>query len=41
VRAIRPNGGFPPKHLDGLLGKKFSSDVVAGTPMSFDLVDKE
>jgi N-acetylneuraminate synthase len=41
VRAIRPNGGFPPKHLDGLLGKKFSADVVAGTPMSFEFVDKE
>jgi N-acetylneuraminate synthase len=41
VRAIRPNGGFPPKHLDSLIGKKFSADVVAGTPMSFDFVEKE
>ena len=41
VRAIRPNGGFPPKYLDSLLGKNFNADVVAGTPMSFDFVDKE
>jgi sialic acid synthase SpsE len=40
VRAIRPNSGFPPKHLDDLIGKKFSQDLVSGTPMSFDFVDK-
>jgi pseudaminic acid synthase len=40
VRAIRPGGGCAPKLLDGMLGKKFSSDVNAGTPMSPDLVSK-
>lgn len=41
VRAIRPNGGFPPKYLDDLIGKKFSRDLVPGTPMSFDFVDND
>jgi pseudaminic acid synthase len=41
VRAIRPNGGFPPKHLDSLIGKRFNADLVAGTPMSFNFVDKD
>jgi pseudaminic acid synthase len=38
VRAIRPGAGCAPKLLDGMLGRKFRSDFVAGTPMSPDLV---
>ena len=41
VRAIRPNGGFPPKYLDELIGKKFTADLLTGMPMSFDFVDKD
>ena len=38
VRAIRPGGGCAPKLLDGMLGKKFRSDFVSGTPMSQQLI---
>jgi len=38
VRAIRPGGGCPPKLLEQLVGKKFQSDQVIGTPMSQNLV---
>jgi pseudaminic acid synthase len=41
VRAIRPNGGFPPKHLDDLIGRKFNVDLVSGTPMSFDFLAED
>jgi pseudaminic acid synthase len=34
VKAIRPSGGCPPKIIENLLGKKFKSDFIAGTPMS-------
>jgi N-acetylneuraminate synthase len=32
VKAIRPSGGCPPKIIENLLGKKFNSDFIAGTP---------
>ena len=38
VRAIRPGSGCPPKLLDELIGMKFASDYLAGTPMNFNLV---
>jgi pseudaminic acid synthase len=38
VRAIRPGGGCAPKLLDNLLGRYFSGDFVAGTPMSPELI---
>jgi pseudaminic acid synthase len=38
VRAIRPGGGCNPKLLNELLGKKFHSDFVSGTPMSPQLI---
>jgi pseudaminic acid synthase len=38
VRAIRPGGGCPPKLLGQLLGRHFSADFQAGTPMSVDLI---
>ncbi len=41
VRAIRPNGGFPPKYLDDLIGKTFVVNITSGTPMSFDFVAKD
>jgi N-acetylneuraminate synthase len=38
VRAIRPGGGCPPKLLGQMLGRYFSADFQAGTPMSSDLI---
>lgn len=38
VRAIRPGGGCAPKLLEELMGRKFGSSYVAGTPMSIDLI---
>jgi N-acetylneuraminate synthase len=38
VRAIRPGGGCAPKLLDQMLGRHFSADFQAGTPMSSDLI---
>lgn len=40
VRSIRPNDGLPPKHLPEVLGKKFSRDVSAGTPLSWEEIAK-
>jgi N-acetylneuraminate synthase len=38
VRSIRPGSGCAPKLLETVLGQKFRSDCVKGTPMSLDLV---
>jgi pseudaminic acid synthase len=38
VRAIRPGDGCPPKLLEQMLGRHFSGDFVAGTPMSPELL---
>jgi len=38
VRAIRPGGGCPPKLLGQMLGRQFSADFQAGTPMSGELI---
>ena len=39
VRAIRPGGGSPPKHLEEMLGEKFTRNSIAGTPMGFELLE--
>ncbi len=39
IRAIRPGGGLEPKYLDAILGKKFKSDLVLGTPLTFTLFE--
>jgi pseudaminic acid synthase len=38
VRAIRPGGGCAPKLLEYMLGRNFSADLQAGTPMSLELL---
>ena len=38
VRAIRPSGGCAPKLLNEMMGKKFLSSHVIGTPMNSNLV---
>jgi N-acetylneuraminate synthase len=39
IRAIRPGFGLKPKHLNEVLGKKFNRDLVAGTPLSFEIIN--
>jgi N-acetylneuraminate synthase len=41
VRSIRPAGGIKPKYLDQIIGKTFARDLVAGTPVSLELIKKE
>jgi len=36
IRAIRPNGGLPPKYLEEVLGREFNESFEIGTPLSFD-----
>ena len=36
IKSIRPGFGMHPKHLNSILGKKFSSNYSMGTRMSFD-----
>jgi len=38
VRSIRPGNGLPPKHLTEVLGRCASRDIIAGTPLSWDLL---
>jgi len=35
VRSIRPGLGLPPKHLDGIMGRKLKIDVQKGTALSW------
>lgn len=39
VRSIRPGLGLEPKHLKAITGQVASSDIAAGTPLSWDLVE--
>ncbi len=39
IRAIRPGLGLPPKHLSRLIGKTVRRSVLAGTPVSWDLIE--
>jgi pseudaminic acid synthase len=39
IRAIRPGEGCAPKHLEDLIGRRFSKAVRMGTPMGFELID--
>ncbi len=36
VRAIRPDGGLPPKHLTEVLGRTASRALTAGTPLAWE-----
>ena len=37
VRSVRPGGGLPPKEIDRVLGRVFTADAPAGTPVNWDL----
>jgi pseudaminic acid synthase len=39
VKAIRPNGGLPPKFYSEIMGKTFKQSCEPGTPMSFELIE--
>lgn len=38
VRSIRPNNGLHPKFFPEILGRSFSTNVTAGTPLSIDML---
>jgi pseudaminic acid synthase len=38
LRAIRPGNGLPPKYYELFLGKSIKKDVMAGTPLNWDLL---
>lgn len=40
LRVIRPAHGLPPNALEEILGKVASKNVEAGTPLSWDMIDK-
>ncbi len=41
VRSIRPAQGLHTRHLPQVLGKRASRDIVRGTPLDWDLVEKQ
>lgn len=41
VRSIRPGFGLAPKHLPKVLGKRALRAIKRGTPLSFDLVERD
>lgn len=38
VRSVRPGFGLAPKYLDVILGRKMSSPVISGTPVTMDVI---
>ncbi len=40
LRSIRPSGGLHTRHLNELIGRKATRDIVAGTPLAWEMVDK-
>lgn len=38
VRSVRPSNGLAPKELDKVLGREFSEDAEAGTPLSWNII---
>ncbi len=41
LRRIRPGSGLAPKYYETLLGRRVGRDVSRGTPMSWDLLERE
>ena len=39
VRSIRPGNGLHTRYYDNVIGKKIKSDIKAGTPLNFDLIN--
>jgi len=38
IRSIRPGDGLSPKYIEEILGKKATSNIEKGTPLSWDLI---
>lgn len=38
LRCVRPGLGLPPKHYDGLLGRRVARDLAAGTPVEWSIL---
>ncbi len=38
VRSIRPGHGLPPKHLDGVLGRRARRALARGTPLAWEMI---
>ena len=38
VRSIRPADGMAPKELENVRGKEFKEDIIAGTPLTWDMM---
>lgn len=41
VRSIRPGLGLPPKHLPDILGAVATRDLPRGTPLAWDMVERQ
>ena len=41
VRSIRPSGGLHTRHYDEVLGKIATQDIKSGTPLAWDMLDRE
>lgn len=41
VRSIRPGNGLHTRHLPEILGRRASRDIERGTPLSWDLVERQ
>ena len=41
IRSIRPGNGLPPKYLASIIGKRANKDIIEGTPLSWELIQKD
>jgi N-acetylneuraminate synthase len=39
LRSVRPGHGLPPKHLDGVLGRRATRDIPFGEPLDWSMVE--
>ena len=38
IRIIRPGDGMEPRYYESLIGRKVSSDIAYGTPLSWNIL---
>jgi len=41
LRRIRPGHGLPPKYYETVLGRRIKNDKKAGTPLSWEIIEKD
>jgi sialic acid synthase SpsE len=41
IRSIRPGHGLHTRHLSEIMGQKAARDIERGTPMSWELVNRQ